>query len=463
MSSLAHHLPEPAPILACTIARDVQGFDLLIDDMEAELGESWGDLSMEEALDFLTQPEAAQLVFVVIAVTDRDEDHLDIVVRLTQLAHAAGIRVILTAERAGAAFLHGLLRLGADDFIPYPMPEGALRDAISRLKPATPAPELTPEQTPAQTPAPLLLVGDPLPAEPAAEPAPVAAETPEPMAPPAPTAEPTPPQARAPLPGRGGRDGVILAVQGMAGGTGASTFATNLAWELATPAGRDAPKVCLIDLDFQYGAIATYLDLTRKEAVFELLSDMAHIDDDVVFQAMAQFRDRLSVMTAPSDMLPLDVVGPDDLGRLFDILTNQFDFVVVDMPHTIVAWTETVLHRAHVYFVPLELDLRTAQNVQRLLRALKAEGLPFEKLRYLLNRAPKFTDLNGKARLKRMAESLGIAIEVQLPDGGAQVTQANDHGQPLALIAPKNPLRREIEKLARSLLDLNRVADTGRR
>ena len=53
-----------------------------------------------------------------------------------------------------------------------------------------------------------------------------------------------------------------------------------------------------------------------------------------------------------------------------------------------------------------------------------------------------------------MAESLGISIDVQLPDGGKPITQANDHGLPLASSAPKNPLRREIAKLAASIHDL---------
>ena len=34
MTSMAACRPEPAPIVACTISRDVQNFDLLIDDME---------------------------------------------------------------------------------------------------------------------------------------------------------------------------------------------------------------------------------------------------------------------------------------------------------------------------------------------------------------------------------------------------------------------------------------------
>ena len=76
------------------------------------------------------------------------------------------------------------------------------------------------------------------------------------------------------------------------------------------------------------------------------------------------------------------------------------------------------------------------------------------KLRYVMNRAPKFTDLSGKSRVKRMGESLGISIDLQLPDGGKQITQSADHGTPLGASAPKNPLRKEITKLAQSIHQL---------
>ncbi|MCB2158831.1 MAG: pilus assembly protein CpaE, partial [Rhodobacteraceae bacterium] len=109
----------------------------------------------------------------------------------------------------------------------------------------------------------------------------------------------------------------------------------------------------------------------------------------------------------------------------------------------------------------IELDMRSAQNTLRVIRALKAEDLPFEKLRYVLNRAPSFTDLTGKGRVKRLAESLDIAIEVQLPDGGKPVTQSNDHGQPLAETANKNPLRKEIAKLAVSLVNSQQKAEAA--
>ena len=424
MSSVANLQPEPAPILACTISRDVQDFDLLIDDMELELGESWGDLSFDDAAMFLDQPEARSLEFVAIAVNAADEADLQRISDIIKQAKSHGVKVVLIADQISPVALHQLLRLGADDFVPYPLPEGALHEAIEKVR------------RPAQIP--VLTV-----AHSKAEPA----------------------EGDMPHPGfkaKGDRDGVVLPVHGLAGGSGASTFATNLAWELASLT-KEAPRVCLIDFDFQFGSVATYLDLPRKDAVFDLLTDAGSSDSDALLQAMLTFNDKLHVLTAPADMLPLDIINAEDIGRIVDMARANFDFVVIDMPKTIVAWTEAVLARAHVYFALIDLDLRSAQNVLRLIRALKAESLPHEKLRFVLNRAPRFTDLSAKSRVKRMAESLDITIEVQLPDGGAQVTQSNDHGLPMSETAAKNPLRKEIQKLAKSLYDLNKAVETGKK
>lgn len=425
MTSVANLQPEPAPILACTISRDVQNFEVLIEDMEVELGESWGDLSFDDAQVFLDQPDARSLEFVAIAVNGEDESDLTRIADILKQAKSHGIKVVLIADQIGPMALHQLLRLGADDFVPYPLPEGALHETIERLR------------KPSSTP---VLVAEAM-------------------------GHDAPPETKMPTPGfkaKGDRDAVVLPVHGMCGGSGASTFATNLAWELAT-IGKDAPRVCLIDFDFQFGSAATYLDLPRKESVFELLSDAQSVDSDALLQAMLTFNDKLHVLTAPADMLPLDIIGPEDIGRIIDMARANFDFVIIDMPKTVVSWTETVLSRAHVYFALMDLDLRSAQNVLRFVRALRAEGLPHEKLRYVLNRAPKFTDLGAKSRVKRMAESLDIAIEVQLPDGGNPVTQANDHGLPLSESAAKNPLRKEIQKLAKSLFELNKAVESARK
>ena len=398
--------PETAPIVACTISRDVQNFDLLIEDMEQALGEAWGDLGFAEALAFFNQPEAEAMEFVALALDDADEDNLVLMGEIINQAKARDIKVILIAEDVTPASLHQLLRGGADEFVPYPLPEGELHLAIERLR--APAPSLPAEA-----------------------------------------------ERTAQLKTGANKEGAVFVAHGVAGGTGSTTLAVNLAWELALLNPGETPNVCLLDFDLQFGSASTFLDLPRREAVFEMLSDTEAMDEEIFGQSLLTFEEKLQVLTAPADMIPLDLITPEDIARVIDMARAHFDYVVIDMPSTLVQWTETVLSAAHLYFITLELDLRSAQNTLRFKRALQSEELPIEKLRYVLNRAPKFTDLGGKARVKRLSESLDIAIEVQLPDGGKPITQSADHGLPLASSATKNPLRREIAKLAASIHELS--------
>jgi pilus assembly protein CpaE len=405
MTSILPSAPQPAPLVACTISRDVQEFDLLIEDMEAVLGEAWGDLGFDEAMHFFSQEEGEALEFVALAIDEDDEANVDHLSSIIAAAKARDIKVVLIAHDVTPSALHHLLRQGADEFVPYPLPEGELDSAIQRMRAPEPA-------KPARDGSGVKLSDD--------------------------------------------GDGVIIAVQGMAGGCGASTFATNLAWELATVTKDKAPRVCIIDLGLQFGAVSTYLDVQRREAVLELLSDIDAMDEDSFGQALVTFEEKLHVFTSPADLPPLDIIGQSEVQVLLDTAARHFDFVVVDMPPSLVQWSETVLCAAQVYFGVIELDMRSAQNTYRLKRALQSEDLPFDKIRFVLNRAPKFTDLQGKSRLKRMQESLEISADLHLPDGGRAVAEAGDHGQPLALQQPKNALRKEIAKLAQSLYEVGR-------
>ena len=265
--------PETAPIVACTISRDVQNFDLLIEDMETVLGESWGDLGFAEVLAFFGQPESDAMEFIALAMDDEDEENLVLMGEIITQAKARNIKVILIAEDVTPASLHSLLRKGADEFVPYPLPEGELAQTIERVR-AADIPVV------AQPACPSLKSGDQ-------------------------------------------KNGAVLAVHGLAGGTGATTLAVNLAWELAIISGDTSPSVCLLDLDLQFGAASTYLDLPRREVVYEMLSDTESMDEESFAQSLLTFEDKLEVLTAPTDMLPLDLISPEDITLLF--VWNQED------------------------------------------------------------------------------------------------------------------------------------------
>ncbi|TNC47838.1 pilus assembly protein CpaE [Rubellimicrobium rubrum] len=380
--------------------------------MQATVGDRWGDVGLAEAVTFLAQPDSDQLAFVALALDSADEADLDRLILIIAAAKARDIRVILVAEGVSPTALHQLLREGADEFIPYPLPEGELQRATSKPKGRPAAPKAASATSSAEVAV------------------------------------------------KGEHSGVVIPIYAMAGGVGGSTLAVNLAWELAIIDKDLSPRVCLIDLGLQFGSVATLLDLPRREAVQELLTETESMDAEALLQALQTYGDKLHVLTSPLDLVPLDLVDSKDVERLIETARVNFDYVIIDMPPALSDWSEAVLNAAHLCFAVLQLDMRSAQNTLRLKRALTTEGLPFQKIRFVLNRAPGFTDLNGRSRVKRMSESLGISIEVQFPDGGRGVGEAADQGIPLAESAPKNALRREIAKLARSIHEVN-LADAA--
>jgi pilus assembly protein CpaE len=404
---------ESEAVAACAIARDLENFGLLIEDLENKLGASWGGLDFNNAEDILRSSHADTLKFITIALDKSDEDDLSFVDNIIKAATERKIKVILVTHDLSAISLHQLMRLGADDFVPYPIPENALNDAIDRVLKEPEEKVIIKE---------VFIQSDNAPAT-----APVTEKT---------------------------KQGVLLPVYGLAGGVGATTFSTNLAWEMQTILAAEGKTVCIMDFDFQFGSVATYLDVAKNEAAFELISDVSNADADSFKQVVSKYKDKLAVLPSPQDAVPLEFISPEDVKHIVDLARSCYDVVIIDVPRTLVSWSEVLLNECELYLCLIGLEMRSAQNTQRFLRALKAEDLPFEKAQFILNRAPKMTDLSGKSRLKSMTESLNIEMRWQLSDGGKQVPSAGDHGAPLAEMAAKNPLRKDIVKIAETFAEL---------
>ncbi len=309
-------------------------------------------------------------------------------------AKDAGLKVILLAEMLGPASMHELMRAGADDFAPLPLPASALVDCVTRMSSA-----------------------------------PVSA-----------------------LPTGPSRRGKVYPVYGAAGGVGASTLAVNLAWEVAQEVEKSERRVALLDFNFQYGSVATYLDLPRREAIYELLSDTSTMDEEGFGQALTNYANKMAVLTAPMDALPLDIISPDDVRSLINLARSNYDFIFIDLPQTLAHWSDLVLTESESFFALMESDMRSAQNMLRFIRTVKAEELPFEKIQICQNRSPSFTDLAGKTRSRRLEESLSVSFSYRLPDGGKQVASACDQGTPLSKAAKGNALRKEIRKMAKAII-----------
>ncbi|MEE9454843.1 MAG: AAA family ATPase [Paracoccaceae bacterium] len=384
-------------IEAFAATRDISQFPQLSAELSNQFSKNWAVGSFREAMESLKRGSLDTIEFIVICVDRSDESNLEPVLDFIDGVKARGAKTILVANDVSPTCLHKLLQKGADNFVPYPFPDDAFSQALVRLREQDAVPEV------------------------------------------------------AAAPGKRRRKGIILPVFGLAGGVGATTFAVNLAWELATHDKKSKTRVAILDLNFQSGSVATYLDIGRRDAVAEMLTDIDNLDAEIFAQSLTSYKSRMAVLTAPPETLPLDIIDSDAVHQLLTLAQASYDYVIVDLPPMLVNWSSDVLQMAETYFAIINLDMRSAQNLMRFIRTVKAEELPEEKIQYILNFAPSFTNVSGKARAKRFSESLGIDINILLPDGGKGILTACDQGQPLAESAPKNPLRKEIGKISASI------------
>lgn len=389
-----------APPEALVFADGFADMEQLSGDLDVEFGEdSWEAVSNADAEARLSSISSVT-VYAVFAVSTDVQQSIDGTAALIKEARGAGLTVMLVCGDISSRSTHRLMREGVAEFTPYPDQEGSFPEAVNRLRLAR------------STNAGVGFAGG----------APV-------------------------------RHGRVVTAYGAAGGVGASTFIVNLAWEVAVAVHKEGRRVALLDFNFQYGSIATYLDVPRREAVYELVSEAASLDQTGLTQALSTFQDRLHVLTAPRDALPLDIVSPGDISAIINLSREAFDYVFIDMPQALMNWSEQVYTASDEFYALMEVDMRSAQNMFRFLRTLKAEDMALDKIQFVLNRAPGGMDLSGKARMRRVAESLGIDYTVNLPDGGKQVMNACDQGVPLSEAAKSNPLRKEILRVAQSILE----------
>ena len=401
--------PGGAPVEAWLFAEEFADLQALSADLDAEFGhDGWRRVDTAGAPRWLREQGNAGAI-AVFAVSKDASEAVEATARLIRQARESGMAVLLVTGELTSRTLHRLMREGVAEFTPYPDPDGALHEAIDRLR--------------------LMRAGGTGSWGPGA-------------------------RWRA-------RRGRLITAYGVAGGVGTSTFAVNLAWEIAATVRRRGQRVVLLDFDFQYGSVATYLDVPRREAVYELVSEASSLDQAGLTQALSVYQETLHVLTAPRDALPLDIVSPADVSSIIDLAREAFDYVLIDMPQALMSWSEQVYMATDEFYALMEVDMRSAQNMFRFLRTLKSEDLPLDKVRFVLNRAPGLTDLGAKQRVRKVAASLGIEFAHQLPDGGRQVVNACDQGIPLADAAKSNALRREIARVAQSILAAGRGTATA--
>jgi pilus assembly protein CpaE len=218
---------------------------------------------------------------------------------------------------------------------------------------------------------------------------------------------------------RGGRatgGGALIAVYGPKGGVGTTTVATSLSVGLA----QAKKRVCLVDLDLQFGDVGVFLDLKGQNTVADLLGHADALDPALLDDILQTHSSGLRVLLAPEQLGAGGALDPDAVSRLLERLREHFDRVVVDLASAYTDLTATVLGAADCVLIVTTPELPALQNAQRALVATKLDG----RARIVVNRSPGKVGIG----IPEIERALGRVVFATIPSDGVNVTQAVNRG-----------------------------------
>lgn len=200
-----------------------------------------------------------------------------------------------------------------------------------------------------------------------------------------PTPEPVVRVVEAPL--RVQSAGRVLTVASATGGCGKTFYATNLGYFLAHHTGL---RVCIVDLDLQFGEISTALRLQPRFTIADALErdeeGPAALDEHLT-EYLETHDTGVSVLAAPKDPVEADRITPPDVARVIETVRRHFDFVIVDTPAQLSNVVMAAMDVSEQLFVLTTLDLPSVRNMSVFLSTLERLKVPTESIRLVLNKA----------------------------------------------------------------------------
>lgn len=249
------------------------------------------------------------------------------------------------------------------------------------------------------------------------------------------------------------RQGSLIAVVGAAGGVGATSLATNLAVEMASLGTRG---VCLVDLDYRFGQVATMLDLDPTYCLADLCQTHERLEPQVIERALVAHPSGLQVLCGRVTFDPADTVTAADSVGVLAALLSLFDFVVVDGPVRFDPGTKAVFDLSDAVLLTLELLVPDVRNVQRILDGMRQVGFNLDRLCLVCN---KLGRENGHLSLEDVEATLDKRLYAAIPDDAASVGSAINLGEPLVAHHPRSKVRQVIREMAERLYGLTNESD----
>jgi pilus assembly protein CpaE len=230
------------------------------------------------------------------------------------------------------------------------------------------------------------------------------------------------------------------------GGAGVTTLAVQTAMLLLNSGTRAKTATCLVDLDFQHGACADYLDIEPRLNLSEIEPRPERLDRQLLEVMLSHHSSGLAVVAAPNRPAEMRSFDPDVVTRLLDLVSSNFDYVVFDMPRTWFSWTDSVLLGSNRLFIVSETTVPGLRHAKQLVEAIRERMGDGPQPQVIINRFAQKMFSSGLRRAD-IEQAIGDAFLTCVPNDYGLVREAIDRGVPLDEVRPGNKITLQLKKI----------------
>jgi pilus assembly protein CpaE len=238
----------------------------------------------------------------------------------------------------------------------------------------------------------------------------------------------------------------ILSFLSACGGVGATTLAIETAMLLRRAAPKDGDGVCLVDLDFQAGACADYLDLEPRLDLDEIGPHPDRLDLQLLEVMLSRHPSGLNVLASRGRPAERSRLEPSAIIRLLDLVSSRFENVVIDIPRAWEPWTDQILLGSNRVFVVTDMTV-PGLRLGRRMAATIAERLPDVKPRVIVNRFEQQLLFGTGLRRADVERALDGFLEGTVANNYKLVRDAIDRGLPLEDVKPGSNVSADLKRI----------------
>ncbi len=226
------------------------------------------------------------------------------------------------------------------------------------------------------------------------------------------------------------------------GGAGTTTLATNLATVMTE---RRPGRVAIIDLDLQFGQVATHLNVRPRQTLADLARDeQSRRDADLVRTYASLTSYGLAVFAAPESPDLAETVTTSHVEELLTSTCSAYDCVVVDAGSHLDERSLAALDRAEAVLIPIYPDIAALKAVHVLIDYLNETSHIVDKTSFILNNLFAREIL----KLRDVESGLGAKIALDLPYDPFLYQKAVNEGIPVVRGAPRTAISERFAQIA---------------